>query len=180
MTNTEVIPNLDVPDIRVAKIATADSLSGLSQLEYHLGYLADNKDSIYFRLWKNSGNGKFSADWYALADVEKVLAKVPAEAPFTADALIPMFQGRSVNNRYFSIACLLGAGFLARTTSGYIRNTPVALWEELQRLIDAGTNLPPAAMGQGARHNVVKVGAVPKDSPVAKKSGKKAVPVANG
>ena len=176
MTNAAITSNLDVPDIRVAKIATAPSLSSLSELEYHLGYLAGNKDSIYFRLWKNSGNGKFSTDWRALADIETVLAKVPADSSFTADALIPMFQGRSVNNRYFSIACLLDAGFFAGTASGYIRNTPVALWEELQGLIDAGTNLLPATMRQGAGHNAVKVptvSAVPKASPVAKKSGKK-------
>ena len=183
MTTTEVKTNLDVPDICVAKIAMADSLSGLSQLEYHLGYLASDKDRIYFRLWKNSGNGKFSADWRALADIEKVLATVPAESSFTADALIPMFLGRSVNNRYFSIACLLGAGFFARTASGYIRNTPTELWEELQGLIDAGTNLQPATMGQGAGHNAAKVpaaSAVPKASPVAKKLAKNAAPTTNG
>jgi hypothetical protein len=181
MTNAEVTSNIDVPDIRVAKIATAGSLSGLSQLEYHLGYLADNKDSIYFRLWKNSGNGRFSTDWRGLAEIETVLAKVPADSSFTADALTPMFLGRSVNNRYFSIACLVGAGFFARTASGYMRNMPAELWEELQSLIDAGTNLVPAAMGQGVGHNAVKlVSAVPKASPVAKKSAKKpAAPAAS-
>jgi hypothetical protein len=183
MKNTEVTSNLDAPDIRVVKIATAPSLSSLSELEYHLGYLADNKESIYFRLWKNSGNGKFSTDWRALADIETVLAKVPADSSFTADALTPMFLGRSVNNRYFSIACLLGAGFFARTASGYIRNTPTELWEELQSLIDAGTNLLPATMSKGAVHFAVKVptvSAVPKVSPVAKKSAKKpAAPAAS-
>ncbi|WP_301103317.1 hypothetical protein [Propionivibrio sp.] len=119
MSNTEVIPHLEAPDIRVAKIATAASLSGSSQLAYHLGYLASNKDSIFFRLWKNSGNGKFSTDWRALADIEKALAKLPTESSFTADAFAPMFQGRSVNNRYFTFACLLGAGFLCRTDKGY-------------------------------------------------------------
>jgi hypothetical protein len=184
---TEVIPNIDVPDIRVAKIATADSLSGLSQLEYHLGYLASNKDSIYFRLWKNSGNGKFSTTWRALADIETVLAKVPADSSFTLDALSPMFLGVSVNDRYFCVACLVGAGFFARTASGYQRNMPAELWEELQSLIDAGTNLQPATMGQGAGHTapkaseVAKVSPVPKAGTLAKKLVKKsAAPTANG
>jgi len=167
MTNTEVVPNIEVPDIRVAKIATAPSLSELSDLEYHLGYLASSKDCIYIRLWKNTGNGKFNTDWLALADIEKALANVPAEGSFTADALAPLFQGRSVNSRYFTIACMLHAGLLARADDGYLRNTPAELWKELLGLIQAGTNLLPAAMDKGAGHIAVVI-------PKAKKSPKKA------
>jgi hypothetical protein len=93
--------------------------SGLSELEYHLGYLASDKGRIYIRLWKNSGNGKFNTDWLALADIEKALAKVPAEDTFAADAFAPLFLFRSVNSRYFTIACLLHAGLLRRTDDGY-------------------------------------------------------------
>jgi len=171
MTNTEVVPNIEVPDIRVAKIATAPSLSGLSDLEYHLGYLTSSKDRIYIRLWRNSGNGKFNTDWLALADIEKALAKVPAEGSFTADAFVPMFQGRSVNSRYFTIACLLHAGLLARADDGYLRNTPAELWTELLGLIEAGTNLLPAAMNQPVGHIDVLI-------PKTKKSPKKAATTA--
>jgi hypothetical protein len=174
MTNTEVVPNLDVPDIRVARIATADSLSSLSQLEYHLGYLAGDKGHIYIRLWKNTGNGKFNTDWLALADIEKALAKIPTEDSFAADAFAPLFQGRSVNSRYFTIACLIHAGILHRTDDGYTRATPTELWRELQVAIDADANLLPASMVQSAGHIVV---------PVFKttKSGKKAGrPVGSG
>ncbi len=173
MTNTEVVPGLEVLDIRVAKIAEAQSLSQLSELEYHLGYLASSKDRIYIRLWKNSGNGKFNTDWLALADIEKALAKVPAEGTFTAEAFVLLFQGRSVNSRYFTIACLLHAGLLARTEEGYVRDTPTALWSELQTLIEAGTDLLPASMPEGAGPMVVTV--VPAIPKAAKKSPKKAV-----
>ena len=88
---------LELPDIRVAKIATAFSLSKLSEIEYHLGYLASSPDRIFIRLWKNSGNGKFNTNWLALADIEKALAKVPADGSFTADAFTPLFLHRSVN-----------------------------------------------------------------------------------
>ena len=168
MTTNEVVPSFEVPDIRVAKIATAPSLSGLSDLEYHLGYLASNKDRIYIRLWKNSGNGKFNTDWLALADIEKALAKVPAEGSFTADAFVPLFQGRSVNSRYFTIACLLHAGLLRKAEEGYARDTPAELWKELLGLIEAGTNLVPASMTKSAGHIDV---VIPK---TAKKSSKKA------
>jgi len=152
MTNTEVVPILEVPDIRVAKIATADSLSTLSQLEYHLGYAANDNSRIYIRLWKNSGNGKFNTDWLALTDIEKALAKTPAEESFTAEAFVPLFLHRSVNSRYFTIACLLHAGLLRRADDGYVRNTPAELWSELQALIDVGTDLLPPSMDKGAGH----------------------------
>lgn len=174
MTNTEVVPNVEALDIRVAKIATADSLSGLSQLEYHLGYLAGDKGRIYIRLWNNTGNGKFNTDWLALADIEKALAKVPAEDTFTAEAFVPLFQGRSVNSRYFTIACLLHAGLLRRTEDNYVRNTPAELWQELLALIEAGTDLLPPAMAEGAGPMVVTI---PKPTKSAKKA---AAPGTNG
>lgn len=174
MTNIEVVPGLEVPDIRVAKIATAPSLSGLSELEYHLGYLASDKGRIYIRLWKNSGNGKFNTDWLALADIEKALAKIPADDSFTAEAFAPLFQGRSVNSRYFTLACLLHAGLLRRTEEGYARDTPAELWQELQGLIEAGASLLPASMAQGAGPMVVTI---PKATKSAKKAGR---PVGSG
>ena len=175
---------LELPDIRVAKIATAESLSGLSQLEYHLGYLASSPDRIFIRLWKNSGNGKFNTNWLALADIEKALADVPADGSFTADAFKLLFRHRSVNSRFFSIACLLHAQLLRRTEDGYIRHTPTELWQELQALIEAGTHLQSASMGQGVGHIAVKAAkvsagakanTVPKATTEVKKSPKKTV-----
>lgn len=172
-TATEAIPNIEIPDIRVAKIATAASLSGLSQLEYHLGYLASSKDRIFVRLWRNSGAGKFNTDWLALADIEKALAKIPAEGTFTADAFAPLFQGRSVNSRYFTLACLLHARLLQRTEKGYVRNTPVELWQELQGMIQEGVDPVPLGM-----EKAVEPIAVPSTKPTkttGKKSSKAAV-----
>jgi hypothetical protein len=174
MTNTEVVPGVEVLDIRTARISTAPSLSELSQLEYHLGYLATSKDRIYIRLWKNSGNGKFNTDWLALADIEKALSKIPTEGTFAADAFAPLFQGRSVNTRYFTIACLLHAGLLARTEEGYVRNAPAELWQELLALIEAGTDLLPASMDNRSAHIVVPIPKAPK---TAKKVGR---PVGSG
>ena len=82
---------------------------------------------------------------------------LPAEESFTADALAPLFQGRSVNSRFFTIACLLHAKLLRRTENGYARETPAELWTELLGLIQAGTNLLPASMDKGAGPMVVTI-----------------------
>ncbi len=169
MTSTKDAPSTVATDIRVALIANANSLSGLCQLEYHIGYLAGDKGCIYIRLWKNSGNGKFPRDWLALADIEKVLAKVPAEEAFTGAAFAPLFAGRSVNGRYFALACMLHAGLLRRTEDGYVRDTPTEWWTKLQGAIDASKNLPVESMGQVAGDMA---------EPTAKKSTKKSKPTA--
>jgi len=45
-------------DIRVLKIGTCRSLSGTSDLTYHLG--ADANDNLHIRLWANSAGGLHS------------------------------------------------------------------------------------------------------------------------
>ncbi len=150
MTTTPLPPKEELPELRTALIATAPSLSGLSDLEYHFGYLASSRERIYFRLWKNSGNGKFNKDWIALSDIEKALAKVPVGGSFTVEAFSPLFARRSTNSPFFLIACLLHAGLLQRTEEGYVRHTAPEWWASLQALIAAGTHLKSASMGQGA------------------------------
>ena len=170
MTTQTVSPESELPELRTALISNAPSLSELSNLEYHIGYLAGSPDRIFIRLWKNSGNGKFNTDWIALADIEKVLADVPADKSFSADALAPMFLHRSVNSRYFTIACLLHAGLLRRTEEGYIRHTPTQWLSELQALIEAGTHVPSMSMGKSSDPVTTMT---PKASGAAKKSPKK-------
>jgi hypothetical protein len=180
MTNTEVVPNIDVPDIRVARISTAPSLSELSELEYHLGYLAGDKGCIYIRLWKNSGNGKIHPGWLALADLENALASVPVESPFKASVLAPLFRGRSTNNLHFSIAALLDCGLLKRADppgEGYVRNVPDALWKELSALIATSTNLPVPSMGPSAGNETT---ALEKPVKATKSPKKTAALAANG
>lgn len=160
----------DLPNLRIARISTAPSLSGLSELEYHFGYLASNPDRIYFRLWKNSGHGKFNNDWIALANIEKALVKVPTDGSFTADALASLFLRRSNNSHYFTIACLLHAGLLQRTEGGYVRHTPTEWWVELQSLIEAGTHLQPSSMDRSAESITATI---PKARAEVKKSAKK-------
>ncbi len=162
-----------VPFIRVAKIGTCQSLSGLSELTFHLGYEADNTQRIHLRLVSNSGNGKIHPGWLALADLEQALASVPAESPFKASILAPLFRGRSTNNLHFSIAVLLHCGLLKKaedTTEGYVRNVPDALWKELTALIAAGTDLAVPSMGPSAGAKGTATVAPVKPAKLAKKS----------
>ncbi len=142
-----------VPVIHVLKIDTCPSISQASQLTFHLGHEAGNPQHIYLRLVANSGPGKIHPGWLALSDIEKALSAVPAESPFKASVLAPLFRGRSTNNLHFSVAVLLHCGLLKKgedTAEGYVRNVPDALWKELTALITAGTDLAVPAMGPSA------------------------------
>ena len=160
--------------INVAKIATCNSLSGLTELQYHLGYEAGTKDKLYIRISASNGNGKFNACWWSLAEIDQALAAFQVGAAFTASALKPVFAGRSVNTLYFVLAALLDYGVLSRAVpveAGYVRNGTAALISELQSLAEAGVNLVPDAMTEVEGHTV---------SPAAKagKGAKKSAPSA--
>lgn len=149
MTATETA----VPLIRVAKVGTCQSISGLSELTFHLGYEADNPQRIHLRLVSNSGNGKIHPGWLALADIEKALSAIPSDGAFKASVLAPLFRGRSTNNLHFSIAVLLHCGLLKKAepaADGYVRNVPDALWKELTALIAAGTDIEVPSMEPSA------------------------------
>lgn len=139
---------VDLPVIHVAKIARCDSLSGLSQLEFHVGYETGTQDRVFFRIWKNSGGGKFNADWIGLAAVEKALAGIPPDGAFTAAALAPIAEGKSVNTSSFIGAALLAEGLIVRSEKvarSYERGNPANWWNALRALIEAQTNrdVPP-------------------------------------
>lgn len=169
------VPAVDLPVIHVAKIAHCDSLSGLSQLEFHVGYEASNPSNIHFRIWKNSGGGKFNADWIGLTSIEKALSGIPIDGTFTAAALAPIAEGKSVNTSSFIGAALLAEGLIVRSEKvarSYERGNPANWWTSLQVLIAAGTNLTVTPMDKPAGHSGSNVGqrksnATRKKSPAA-------------
>jgi hypothetical protein len=157
---------LIAPHIATAKVFTCESLSGLCTLQAAIGYQA--KDRLYIRITESNGMGKFNSCWWSLADIEKALAKVPEQDAFKAPALAPVFAGRSVNTMYFVISALLSIGLLRRADpveNGYVRNTPAELLQELQALIEAGTDLSPPAMDPGTAPMVVTIPKATKKSP---------------
>lgn len=170
--STTVAPSA-LPSIRVAKIASCKSLSGLTELEYHVGYEVGTQDKIHIRITASNGNGKFNSCWWSLADIEQALTSIPANAAFTVSALKSVFAGRSVNTMYFVLAAILDTGLLRRADpaeDGYVRNTPQEWWRELSALIAAGTSLVPDSMDQRHGH---------RDSVPPKSAKKSARPVVN-
>jgi len=161
MSKNEVEVN-DLPIINVAKIATCNSLSGLSALEYHVGYLASNPSNIHFRIWKNSGGGKFNADWIGLSSIEKALSGIPIDGTFTAAALAPIADGKSVNTSSFIGAALLAEGLIVRSEKvarSYERNpNTTEWWSELRALIVAGTNLAVVPIDKPVGHRGISAG----------------------
>jgi hypothetical protein len=168
MTKESIDAALNAPHIATAKVFTCKSLSGLCTLQAAIGYEVGTTDRLYIRITESNGMGKFNTSWWSLAEIEKALAKVPEHEAFKAPALASVFAGRSVNTMFFVISALVSTGLLRRADpveNGYVRNVPAELLTELQALIEAGTDLLPASMPEGAGPMVVKV---------AKKSPKKA------
>jgi hypothetical protein len=89
----------------VVKTGTCDTLTKKSKLTYQIGTLPDGE--VYFRIHKNTGNGFFSREWIALADIQKTIGKIPAGKPITAIVLSELFEGRSVNSPGFALAALV-------------------------------------------------------------------------
>jgi hypothetical protein len=89
----------------VVKMASCDTLTKKSRLTYQIGTLPDRE--VYFRIHKNSGNGFFSNEWVSLADIQKVLSKIPIGKPVTAIMLNDLFTSKNVNNSGFLLAVLV-------------------------------------------------------------------------
>lgn len=135
--------------INIAKIGECESLSGLSTLQYHVGYEVGSKDRIHIRGWISSGTGRFNQDWVSLESIEKCLSNVPANGTFKAAAFNALLPGRSVNTPYMIAAACLAEGLIRRSeivSREYERNDAAEWLTEMQTLIEAGSNLTPAPM----------------------------------
>ena len=116
----------------IVKTGTCNTLTKKSKLTYQIGTLPDGE--VYFRIQKNSGNGFFSREWIALADIRKVLGKVPAGKPVTAFVLDPLFKGRSVNTPGFLLAVLVHEKLLIPMKGKKRSHEPGEIAEWIERL----------------------------------------------
>jgi hypothetical protein len=142
---------INLPSIAIAKIANCESLSGLCELEYHIGYEIGTKDRICLRIWSSSGNGIWNRDWKSLSDIDQALSKNPGL--FRVSALKPVYAGQSSNSHSFLAAVLKAENLigLAGTVEGeYARCNADVWWQALQALVEAGTKLPDPAMDEEA------------------------------
>lgn len=127
---------------RILKIGTSSTLSGRSELTYHLGCAADGE--IHFRIVSNSGNGQFNSDWISLTAIEKLLTQHPADKPMTSRTMQPLFRSKSTNSPAFLFAVLLAEGLVTagkEKDSGYQLGDIDAFKTETSTLIASGTNL---------------------------------------
>jgi hypothetical protein len=128
--------------IRILKIGTCTSLSGRSELTYHLGCNADSE--IHFRVVQNSGNGQFNAEWVPLTLIEKLLTQHPADKPLTSRVMQPVFRSKSSNSPAFLFASLKAEGLVKARDgkdSGYLLGDIEGFKQAMSALIAAGADL---------------------------------------
>ena len=137
-------------NIRIIKVCTCLSLSGKSNLTYHVGHFIAEEGSeasgynIHFRVYANSGRGFFSDEWVSMSSIQEVFDKLPAGLPITSYMLYPLFRGKSLNSPGFMLAVLQDAGFVRHMQDkkrNYELGDPSAFMAEMGGLIDAGTDL---------------------------------------
>jgi hypothetical protein len=63
---------IEQPPLQVLKVQKTRSLSGASELTYHLG--CDPNDNLYIRLWANSSGGLHSKHWFRQEGLVKPIA----------------------------------------------------------------------------------------------------------
>jgi hypothetical protein len=128
--------------IHIHKIATCPTLSGRSQLTYHVGN--DTELALHIRVVQNSGNGQFNSNWVSLSEIEKLLTAHPADKPMTSSSMLPVFRSKSSNSPAFLFATLLAEGLVTagkEKDSGYLLGNIEAFKKEMSALIAAGTDL---------------------------------------
>jgi hypothetical protein len=135
---TTVTPRI----IRILKIATCPTLSESAVLTYHVG--ATSEGEIFFRVWKNTGAGYFSAEWISINTIKAASDKVPADKPITSFILNQLFIGRSANNPSFLFAVLKQEGFVQRSEIDircYDRIEPTGFMAEIDELMKSDVSL---------------------------------------
>lgn len=132
--------------IRILKIGNCSTLSGRSELTFHLG--SNGAGEIHIRVVQNSGNGQFNSDWISLPIIEKLLATHPADKPMTSRVMLPVFRSKSSNSPAFLFAVLKAEGLVTagpEMDSGYLLGDVEAFKKAVSTLIATGTDLSTSA-----------------------------------
>ncbi|CRI63925.1 conserved hypothetical protein [Thiocapsa sp. KS1] len=123
--------------IRILKLGTCPSLSGASNLIYHVGYDTE----IHVRIWGNSGGGLFGREWVSLASLQ---ASLETDKPVTAGTLkrAGVCKGKSANTPGFLLAVLKTEGLVEPLEQGgHTKADPSGFLTEIGKLIDDGTDI---------------------------------------
>ena len=139
MSKNEAVPAVSM---RILKINTCPSLSGRSQLTYHIG--CDAEGEIHFRVVANTGSGQFNADWVKLSMVEQLLSEHSATKPITSAILHPIFRFKSSNSPAFLFAALKAESMVLHgetKESSYTLGDITAFKQTMSALIAGDTDL---------------------------------------
>ena len=118
MPEETVVPSIPM---RILKINTCPSLSGRSELTYHI--VCNSEGKIHFRIVGNSGSGQFNADAVPFNQISNLLSEHPIDKPLTSTAMRPMFRGKSSNSPAFLFAALKAESIVLPSTdkdAGYL------------------------------------------------------------
>lgn len=107
-----------VPDVRILKVSRCPSLSGRSELTYHIGCIGH---AIQIRVYGNSGKGYFNQEWVAYSAIEDLLTE---HEEFSAGTLRSIFIGKSVNTAGFFLAVLKHLGLIETSKTNQRLYTP--------------------------------------------------------
>lgn len=148
-----------VAAMRILKTNTCPSLSGRSELKYHIGIGVGGE--ILLRVVANSNSGQFNSEWVTLTLIEHLLSEHPATTPMTAAVLRPVFRRKSSNSPAFLFAALFAESIVlpgAGKDSGYLLGDIEAFKHAVSALdtrdnpLDVATDVPVASAKGKRRH----------------------------
>lgn len=145
------------PDIRILKIGTCPSLSGLSDLSFTVGIPVDSKDiaDACLRISGNSSSGKWNGDSIPISRIDHLLSALPQDQSFTAAAFNPLYPNASSNSPGFMAGICLHLGLISRVSNSraYVRDSGEMFWAEMETALADGVNLATSSMGHTARNS---------------------------
>lgn len=123
------------PEVRILKVTSCPSLSGRSELTYHVGCIGN---AIQLRVYGNSGKGYFNQEWIAYSAIADL---VTSHEEFSAGTLRSIFVGKSVNTAGFFMAVLKDLGLIetSKTNQRFYTHSDSASFEnQTGQLIASG------------------------------------------
>lgn len=142
-TSSKIKPkatNTSKLSIRILRITECPNLSANSNITYHIG-VNDDDQSVYIRIYENSGGGFFCQSWIKWSDIEQI---IKSHESVSSHWFQDLFTGKSINSPAFLAAALLDAGLIKRFEAfprRFVLGDVDSVIANVQKLIDSDTNL---------------------------------------
>jgi len=162
MSEEAVVPSIPM---RILKINTCPSLSGRSELTYHI--VCNAEGEIHFRIVGNSGSGQFNADAVPFNQISNLLSEHPTDKPLTSTAMRQMFRGKSSNSPAFLFAALKAESIvlpIADKDGGYLIGDIEAFKQAMTALIASESSIADTPADKPAKKK--PVGRKPAGKPI--------------